>query len=175
MRLELHPHPDTPASDHHMTIDVWVDRWPDGRLELSYHLHADTDRVVIPPAAKPLRTNELWKTTCFEFFVKTAEGYHEYNFSPSGAWAAYAFDGYRSGMRPLEFAHAPQIDTDDIGDTLLVDAVIDLEGEGRFGLSAVIEEQDGTKSYWALAHPPGKPDFHHDACFTATLPPFAPE
>jgi hypothetical protein len=34
------------------------------------------------------------------------------------------------------------------------------------GLSAVLEEQDGTKSYWALAHPPGgKPDFHHPDCF----------
>src|SRR3546814_3736372 len=31
----------------------------------------------------------------------------------------------------------------------------------KLALSAVIEELDGTKSYWALAHPPGKPDFHH--------------
>jgi hypothetical protein len=38
------------------------------------------------------------------------------------------------------------------------------------GISAVIEEQDGTKSYWALAHPPGAPDFHHPTCFAATLP-----
>jgi hypothetical protein len=34
-----------------------------------------------------------------------------------------------------------------------------------------LEEQDGTKSYWALAHPPGdKPDFHDPACFAAHLP-----
>ena len=32
---------------------------------------------------------------------------------------------------------------------------------GRFGLAAVIEETNGRRSYWALAHPPGKPDFHH--------------
>jgi hypothetical protein len=38
-------------------------------------------------------------------------------------------------------------------------------------LTAVIEEQNGTKSYWALAHPPGDPNFHHPACFMATLPP----
>jgi hypothetical protein len=158
-----------------MTIEVWTNRWTDGGLELSYHLHADTSRIVIPPAAKPSRTDALWKTTCFEFFVKTGDGYHEYNFSTSGAWAAYAFDDYRSGMRPLDLPRGPQIDVDDGGDTLLVDAVIDLEGEGRFGLSAVIEERDGTKSYWALAHPPGKPDFHHDACFAATLPPMSAE
>ena len=38
------------------------------------------------------------------------------------------------------------------------------------GLSAVLEQQDGTKSYWALAHPPGAPDFHHPDCFVARLP-----
>ena len=34
----------------------------------------------------------------------------------------------------------------------------------------VLEEQDGTKSYWALAHPAGdKPDFHAADCFAARL------
>jgi hypothetical protein len=36
-------------------------------------------------------------------------------------------------------------------------------------LSAVIEAKDGSKSYWALAHPPSKPDFHNADCFTARL------
>ena len=36
-------------------------------------------------------------------------------------------------------------------------------------LAAVIEEEGGVKSYWALAHPAEKPDFHDPACFTATL------
>ncbi|MNC84871.1 hypothetical protein D3C83_04390 [compost metagenome] len=27
-------------------------------------------------------------------------------------------------------------------------------------LAAVIEEEDGVLSYWALGHPAGKPDFH---------------
>ena len=42
---------------------------------------------------------------------------------------------------------------------------------GELGISAVIEEQDGRLSYWALAHPPGKPDFHHRDCFALRLPP----
>ena len=46
---------------------------------------------------------------------------------------------------------------------------------GRIGVSAVIEEVDGTKSYWALAHAPGPPDFHNPACFAHHLPPFEPE
>lgn len=41
----------------------------------------------------------------------------------------------------------------------------------RVGLCAVIEETDGTKSYWALRHPPGPPDFHHPDCFALTLGP----
>jgi hypothetical protein len=40
----------------------------------------------------------------------------------------------------------------------------------RLGLSAVIEEANGRKSYWALAHPPGKADFHHSDCFAYKLP-----
>jgi hypothetical protein len=39
----------------------------------------------------------------------------------------------------------------------------------RLGLSAVIEELGGRKSYWALAHPPGNADFHHSDCFAYEL------
>ena len=35
----------------------------------------------------------------------------------------------------------------------------------------VIEEINGRKSYWALKHPAGKPDFHHPDCFALELPP----
>ncbi len=40
----------------------------------------------------------------------------------------------------------------------------------RLGLSAVIEETSGRKSYWALAHLPGEADFHHSVCFAHELP-----
>jgi hypothetical protein len=45
-----------------------------------------------------------------------------------------------------------------------------VQASHRLALSAVIEETDGRKSYWALAHPPGTPDFHHPDCFTLELP-----
>ena len=38
-----------------------------------------------------------------------------------------------------------------------------------FNLAVVLEERDGTKSYWALAHAPDKPDFHAPDCFIAKL------
>ena len=34
-------------------------------------------------------------------------------------------------------------------------------GHWRIALAAVIEDENGGLSYWALRHPPGKPDFHH--------------
>ena len=53
-----------------------------------------------------------------------------------------------------------------LGATIAVPADI----EWQLGLSAILEETDGTKSYWALAHPEGdKPDFHDPVCFAARL------
>ena len=43
------------------------------------------------------------------------------------------------------------------------------KGKVRIGLSAVIEEADGSLSYWALRHAPGKPDFHHQDAFALEL------
>jgi hypothetical protein len=39
----------------------------------------------------------------------------------------------------------------------------------RLVLSAVLEDTDGVLSYWALQHPPGRPDFHHPDAFAVQL------
>jgi len=39
----------------------------------------------------------------------------------------------------------------------------------QLALSAVIEDEQGGLSYWALTHPPGKPDFHHPDAFVLEL------
>jgi hypothetical protein len=134
------------------------------------------DSLVLPFPAKSVRTDELWKTTCFEAFVRLAgtASYVEYNASSSSAWAAYRFADYRTGMAELPIETAPEIgnDASESHFALEVDYVLPSEWEGQsleFGLSAVIEEIDGTKSYWALAHPPGAPDFHHGDCFALQL------
>lgn len=123
-----------------------------------------------PPAA-PVRTDGLWQTTCFELFVKPvgAEAYFEFNFAASGAWAAYRLDGYRSGMAALPL-DAPVIERLSDGVRISVDLGGLPSGAWLMGLSAVIEEADGTKSYWALAHGEGQPDFHDPACFVLELP-----
>jgi hypothetical protein len=134
----------------------------------------------LPEWASPGRADELWRSTCFELFLRPAasHGYFEFNFSPSTKWAAYEFDSYREGRRDLALSQDPMVYREPEPPS---DASYMLEAEVDFsdvpavallmGLCAVIEETDGTKSYWALAHPPGdKPDFHDPACFALELP-----
>jgi hypothetical protein len=152
-------------------VDV---RRPSGAaITLGYHLACESVGLRVPPVAKSRRRDELWKHTCFEFFLRVGEGYYEFNFAPSSEWAAYRFSGYRAGMAPLAVA-PPQIEVQTSAKSFALSATVDLgalapERPWRMGLSAVVEETNGNKSYWALRHPPGSPDFHHRDCFTGEL------
>jgi hypothetical protein len=44
-----------------------------------------------------------------------------------------------------------------------------LDATLALALSAVVENSDGTLSYWALKHPPGRPDFHHADAYVLEL------
>jgi len=172
----LNSHPDHPRSPA-LAIEAQATRGPGGVLHLTYVLSGAAGSVALPPPSAPGRADELWRHTCFEAFVRAegADGYHEFNLSPSTQWAAYAFDGYRSSMRPADVA-APQIEVRRGTDRFELLARFDLNGSGlddldwRIGLSAVVKAADKSASYWALAHPAGKPDFHHADCFTLELP-----
>ena len=164
-------HPDTPARTVE-GISVELVRDADG-LWLRFHIDGMLDALALPSPATPVRKDGLWQTTCLEAFVRDSAGtgYREFNFSPSGEWAAYSFTAYREGMEELRLKSGPEIGPDASDSHLALEATIPVEaGDHRFALSAVIEETDGTKSYWALAHPPGKPDFHHPDCFALHLP-----
>src|SRR5262249_3035218 len=132
------------------------------QVRLRYVVTGEIARLVLPEVASPERTDELWKHTCFEAFVRREGGYREFNFSPSTEWAAYDFDGYRVGMRNADVL-APRIEGRHGHEHYELFVAFDLPGDApwRVALTAVLEETDGTKSYWALKHPPGKPDFHH--------------
>lgn len=131
----------------------------------------------MPPFAGRGRADELWRTTCFELFLRPegGGGYVELNLSPSERWAAYDFAGYRAEMAERPASREPDC-TMRLGTNFAIfDAAIPrdvlpaLPAAANF--AAVIEERDGTISYWALAHPAAKPDFHDPACFAATLAP----
>ncbi len=168
MQVDLTPHPASPRDT--LTVSVDRERRAD-QLWLRFMVEGDTDAIEWPRKAPPTRTDGLWQHTCFEVFVRTGDGYVEYNLSPSGAWSTYRFGGYREGMRPAEVVAT--VDGLDGGERYVaLEAVIDLPSDatGPTGLSAVIETTDGSLSYWALAHPSDKPDFHHPDSFVLELP-----
>lgn len=136
------------------------------------YLIVGSEKVVTPEWLPPDRAAHLWRTTCFELFLRFDDDqrYVEFNFSPSTRWAAYAFDGHREGRTELLRDVDPFIERMEDGIEVDCDLGGLPHGELRIGLSAVIEEEGGVLSYWALAHPPGAPDFHHAACFGARLP-----
>ncbi|WP_372787080.1 DOMON-like domain-containing protein [Phenylobacterium sp.] len=157
-------------------IEVEAARLDGGRLALRYIVTGDAAGIVLPAPSPPTRTGGLWRHTCFEAFVGVPSGepYYEFNLAPSTEWAAYRFDGYRQGMAPIEPCEAPAIAMSTTRRGLELSATLrlaDLAGSPwRLGLSAVIEEAGGHISYWAVAHPPGRPDFHHRDGFAVELP-----
>ena len=164
--MDLLPHVSDTGTPFQVSADL--SRTAAG-LRLVYQITGDLSNIVIPPPAPPVRTDDLWLTTCFELFVRgEGSSYREFNFSPSGAWAAYRFDAHRSGMRAAE-QEDPQVRWRP--GELTVQLPIQLSGGERIGLSAIVELLDGSRLFFALAHPPGEPDFHHEACFAATVPP----
>jgi hypothetical protein len=148
-----------------------------GEFALRFVLSGETARLRLPLPGAPMRRDELWRRTCFEAFVGEGEGagYLEINLAPSGEWAVYGFTGYRAGMRAAGEA-PPRVETRRSAGRFELSATLDLGAAGlrldapwRLALSAVIEDAGGAKSYWALAHPPGKPDFHHPESFVVAL------
>src|SRR5215510_91023 len=150
MRLALRLHPDSLslAATH---IDVDVVRPHAGSLVLCYFVTGRIDGLRLPPIAPPARAAELWQRTCFEAFVRcpATDIYYEFNFAPSTQWAAYQFDGYRSGMREASGVSAPAIAVKASSALFRLQASLELDqlsglpraATWRLGLSAMIEER----------------------------------
>jgi hypothetical protein len=177
MQFNLEPHPTTPPAGPPFRVWATVDHAASlgatATTNIWFGISAPAERFVIPPLAEPWRADELWRTTCFEAFLSPAgeASYREWNFAPRGNWAAYDFSAYREGMEKAEVRSPPYIRMEDNFTWWTVGATIAVEAGRKWdlALSAVIEETDGTKSYWALAHAADKPDFHARDCFVATL------
>ena len=176
MRRPLIRHPSLPCAPV-SAITVEILRPSPTRLTLAFTLVGDVAALRIPPAAEPARTDNLWKHTCFEAFLRPAggEAYVEFNLSPSTRWAAYRFDRFREGMADATTIAPPAIAFHATAEGLVLTADLDLAGAPdlagtfRLALSAVIETSDGALSFWALAHPPAGPDFHHPDCLALEL------
>lgn len=169
--LDCHPQTQTPAI---VGIDVALGQ-SGSDIRLKYRLVGNIRGLRIPDSRHPQRMAGLWRHSCFEIFVMAEEGqeYLEFNFSPSGEWTVYAFRGYRDGGE-LEIEITPDIRVKKTANWLELEAVIPKDNlppgrQLRVGLSAVVEDAAGELSYWALHHPPGEPDFHHNDAFAALM------
>ena len=172
--LGLCRHPAPPCGAK-LRAGALVGTAPGDLLHVVFTLHGDISALRIPEPGPPRRADGLWRHTCFEVFAMGEEGpgYLEFNFSPSGEWAVYVFGGYRERREPgaaltrgisVRRTESRLDMYGEIGQDLLPPG-----GRLRLGLSAVVEEADGLRSYWALRHPPGKPDFHHIDAFALQL------
>ena len=175
MRSLLKVHPDSPRFAT-TQIEVEVEHPRADRLVLSYIVTGNIRDLRMPPIMDAARADKLWQHTCFEAFVRASSGdeYYEFNFAPSTQWAAYRFSSYRRGMSVASEISAAPIDVRSNSTCCTLQTSLQLEqlsylphiGTWHLGMSAVIEDTSGRRSYWALAHPPGKPDFHRADCFT---------
>ena len=145
-----------------------------GNLLVRYRI-TGIGRLVLPDFSGRGREDGLWNRTCGELFLAPdTPGYREYNFAPTGRLAAYDFRDYRKLAGPYEPLEMPDISVR-TGDTMAVlDAALnprEIIGFTRANVSMVIEEEGGHLSYWALAHPGARPDFHHPDSFLHEIEP----
>ena len=174
--MQTHPltaHPAHPPSRVE-SIEARIIGADDNWLRLRWRIEG-SQALVVPQFAGKGRADGLWQTTCFELFLRPegAQAYCEFNLSPSERWAAYDFADYRDDMSERPAEREPQTAMRLGSRFAIFDAAIPLSalpaGDCAMNLAAVIEEEGGVKSYWALAHSAEKPDFHDPTCFTATL------
>jgi hypothetical protein len=163
--LTLHCHPATPCTAVH-SLQVTLERGVDGSLHLQYILRGDLAHIRIPALQAPAATDGLWQHTCFEAFIGVQGNslYHEFNFSPSRQWAAYAFSGYRERL-----AWTGHVSSLPDCQAIIPTAAFPPNPQEKplqLALTAVIETITGEKSYWSLYHPTEHPDFHHRDGFT---------
>ncbi len=179
--IELSRHPASPPLA--VAVEGRCVAAADGGLEVQFELRGDLASIVLPPAGAPDRLDGLWRHTCCEVFLGHAGGpdYLEYNLSPSGAWAAYAFSAYRVPAA-VPTVEVPPIRLTRTDGGLRLDAglerrVLALLGDPavlEVGLTAVVEHRAGGLSHYALHHPIDRPDFHDARGFVLRLPLRAP-
>jgi hypothetical protein len=176
--VALHCHPDS-RSGAVSGIRARAHRSRDGTLAVAYSIAGDIARLRVPAPRPPRFADRLWEHTCCEVFVAGPGGgaYYEFNLAPSGEWAAYAFRRYRERAELDASGLEPHVAVRRSATALELEATIRLDRAhpslARSGLalalSAVIEDADGSLSYWAIAHPPGRPDFHHTDAFALEI------
>ena len=149
-------------------------------LQVQFMLRGPIEQLILPQASStPEQQEGLYHHTCFEIFVHSEPSYLEWNFSPSGNWAQFAFDSYRVRSHSTVTSDTNSsswnwnlASNNEIGLTLEIPkaSLNHLNPlNRRIGLSAVLELKQGGLNYWALKHYGTQPDFHDPRGFTIAL------
>lgn len=134
-------------------------------IEVSF-IWTDTNNLISfanTPAG--IRATQLWQQTCFEAFIQPIGGsrYFEINLTTNKSWNVFEFMDYRNPQPPKEFIKADllsfKVEENEIK------AQVKFTGENfkkvKASICAVIQNKNGTSSYWSIKHAGSKPDFHH--------------
>lgn len=165
-KFSLHPF-DSAINLATLNVSGTIDR-SDHQLMLYYNLLDTLSSVHIPDLNLPDRKHDLWKTTCFEFFlgVPDASQYWEFNVSPSGDWNVYRFEQYRTGMQEETALASRLFRVERKSNELSLIAGFDISSIVQpnqpldVGITAVIQLVDRSLSYWAIEHCGIEADFH---------------
>jgi hypothetical protein len=148
------------------------------QFTIHYALLGDVKEVAFAaPSDTPARKHELWKDTCFEFFlgIKNSDRYWEFNLSPAGDWNVYHFDAYRQGMQEETAFTTLPFSIQHLSDGLAIaldvelDKIVPANQAIEVGITTVIKHRDGEVSYWALTHQGTEADFHRRDSFIIAL------
>jgi hypothetical protein len=183
MDFQLHSFP-TSSQSPNLTLTGTLSR-PNNQLTLQYNLSGpDLPHLNLAiPTDAPTRQDNLWETTCFEFFLapamteehREAEHYWEFNLSPAGHWNCYALSGYRAGLRPeaaftaLPFTVQSSPEAITIALALPLDGIVAASQSIDVSITTVIQTLDESVSYWAIAHTGPEADFHRRDSFILSL------
>ena len=142
----------------------------DNYLDLQYSLAGNIEEILLPPPSpSPSRKDELWKATCFEFFlaIKGQPGYWEFNLAPFGDWNVYRMDAYRrigfreeTAISQLHFEFKRESGGYALDVSVDLTPLIQAQQELQMAITAIIQAKDGSETYWALTHPAHYADFH---------------
>lgn len=168
--FNLHPFPGQDSGG--ITISGAIERTP-RTIVLSFLLQGNLGGLVLPTATARKRCDNLWQSTCLEMFwaEEGEKNYWELNLAPNGAWNVYAFADYRTAMRQEDRVAEPLTKTTLAADSFSLTAGMEIGtlhaglARLRVGVNAVLLHRDTRLSYWALAHPEAKPDFHAPRTF----------
>ena len=143
-------------------------------LKLCYLLQGNLQQIILPEANNEVeRKDNLWQTTCFEFFLAIfhSRQYWEFNLAPTGNWNVYYFANYRRGMKPAKTFESLPFTIKTNNSTYQLEIEINLRSiiAGNtfleLAVATVIEDVNHNLSYWAITHPGTQADFHRRDSF----------